>query len=381
MYLLSQGNVNANIKDGHGYTLLHRACININHLPLEIFKFLIETMGCDVNAQSTYNYIPLHHALRFFNPNDGGEITVLMYLLGHEAVNGNTKSRNGYTLLHIACENINYLPLEIFKVLIETKGCDINAQNTDDDTPLHYALPSFNTNNGIIALTYLLTKTNVNVNIKGHNGDTLLHFACKNINYLRLDVFKLLIETLGYDVNAQNTRNDTPLHYTLRFFNPNDGGDITVLTYLFTRKGIDPNIKGQYGHTLLHSACIKINNLPIDVFKFLIETMGFDINIRDDYGAIPLHCAFHGFDPNNDSNIIVLAYLINQNNFNVNIKDQEGCTFLHWACTWDTSDLNNVPDSEDDWNDLEAKLDTVLSHIAEIIAERCVEQVFDESSS
>jgi len=135
---------------------------------------------------------------------------------------------------------------------------------------------------------------------------------------------------------------------------------------------IDPNIKGQYGHTLLHSACIKINNLPIDVFKFLIETMGFDINIRDDYGAIPLHCAFHGFDPNNDSNIIVLAYLINQNNFNVNIKDQEGCTFLHWACTWDTSDLNNVPDSEDDWNDLEAKLDTVLSHIAEIIAERCV---------
>jgi len=38
-------------------------------------------------------------------------------------------------------------------------------------------------------------------------------------------------------------------------------------------------------------------------------------------------------------------------------------------------------DSEDDWNDLKAKSDTVLSQIVEIIAERCVEQIVNESSS
>jgi hypothetical protein len=38
-------------------------------------------------------------------------------------------------------------------------------------------------------------------------------------------------------------------------------------------------------------------------------------------------------------------------------------------------------DSEDDGNDLKAKSDTVLSQIVEIIAERCVEQIVNESSS
>jgi hypothetical protein len=51
------------------------------------------------------------------------------------------------------------------------------------------------------------------------------------------------------------------------------------------------------------------------------------------------------------------------------------------ACKWDISYLNNVFDLEDDWDVLEAKSDTVLSQIVEIIAERCVEQVFNESSS
>jgi hypothetical protein len=77
----------------------------------------------------------------------------------------------------------------------------------------------------------------------------------------------------------------------------------------------------------------------------------------------------------------VFAYLINQNNFNVNIKHQCGRTFLHLACTSGISDLNNFSDPDDDWNVLEAKSDTLLSQIVEIIVERCVEQVFNESSS
>jgi len=112
----------------------------------------------------------------------------------------------------------------------------------------------------------------------------------------------------------------------------------------------------------------------------LIETHGCDVNARNDNKNTPLHCAFRDFDPNNNNNITAFAYLINQNNFNGDIKDQDGCTFLHLACTGGISELNNFSDSKDEFSDpdddgdvLEAKSDTNLSQIVEIIAERCVQ--------
>jgi ankyrin repeat protein len=323
-----------------------------------------------------------------FDPRNGGNISVLQYLLSQKGINGNIKGQFGSTLLHYACGNINKLPLEIFKVLIERIGCDVNAQNNFKINSLHYSINSFNPDIGgdIEVLTYLLTQKNVIVNIKCNSGSTLLHYACEKVNKLPIDIFKLLIETHGGDVNAQDNNKDTPIHCALCTFNPRYDGDITTLTYLITQKGV--NVKGQYGNTILHYACGNINSLPLDVFKTLIETQGCDVNVQNDSNNTPLHLAFRYFDPNNDSNITVFAYLINQNNFNVNIKGRNGCTFLHLACTWDASnldddmdsDLINVPYSEDDWDVLKAKSDTVLSQIVEIIVERCGEQVFNESS-
>jgi ankyrin repeat protein len=388
-YLLSQEGVKINFKGYYGKTLLHSACEEINRLPIDVFKLLIETMGYDVNAQDNNNGTPLHYALGYFNPRNGGDITALMYLLGHENVNVNTKGWNGYTLLHEACKYINNLPLDVFQFLIETLGCDINAQNKDKDTPLHRALVRFNPHNGgdITVLMYLLTQKGVNGDTKGQYGYTLLHYACENINALPLDVFKLLIETHGGDVNAQNNDNHTPIHLALFYFDPSHGGNITVLAYLLSQKDINGNIKRKDGYTLLHMACKKVRKLSVDVFKLLIETIGCDINVLDSDDNTPLHLAFRRLDPNNDNNIAVFAYLINQNNFNINTKNKYGRTFLHLACKWDISPFNDVSDSEDDfsdpdddWDVLKAKSDTVLSQIVEMIAERCIQQVLDETT-
>jgi ankyrin repeat protein len=225
----------------------------------------------------------------------------------------------------------------VYRYLIEVKGCDVNAQNDDKNTPFYLAFRYFKGGN-IAVLTYLLYQKDINVNIAGEYGRTILHWACKHINKLPLEIFKVLI-TLGADVNAQDNSNDTPLHYAIRCFNQNKGGDIAVLTYLLTQTNVNVNIKGEDGYTLLHIACININRLPLDIFKVLIETMGWDVNTQDNNNDTPLHCAIRCFDPDDSDGITVSTYLLNQTNINVNIKGSCDSTILHAACL----NINKIP--------------------------------------
>jgi ankyrin repeat protein len=372
------------IDPGSGQTILHNYCKYMDSTPLVVYRHLIEVKGCDINVHDNNNDTPIHLALCCFNPNNGGDKTVLTYLLAQNDINIHIKNNSGSMLLHIACQFINYLPLDIFKVLIETHGGDVNAQDDENDTPLHRAIDFFDANDGgdITVLTYLMNQKNINVNIKGQYGYTLFQRACDMINKLTIDVFKALIETQGCDVNVQDKDNDTPIHLALRNFNPDEGGDINVLAYLINQKDVNVNIKGEHGRTLLHYACYHIDDFPLDIFKTLIETHGGDVNAQDDENDTPLHYAFRHFDPNNVNNITVFAYLINQNNFNLNIKDEHGYTSLHLACTSGISDSeDDFSDPDDDGNVRKAKSDTVLSQIVEIVAERCIQEIVDESSS
>jgi ankyrin repeat protein len=374
-YLLTQMNINVNTNNNHGNTLLHRACDNINNLPIDVFKLLIETMGCDVNAPNNYNQTPIHLAFHRLHHFDRSNITVFPYLLSQKGVNGNIKDNCGDNLLHMACQYVNRLPLEIFQHLIEKNGCDVNAQNKDKDTPLHLAFHSFDPNKGgdITVLTYLLSQKGVNANINGKRGYTLLHYACERINKLPLDIFKLLIETVGCDVNAQNTRNDTPLHDALLCFDPRNGGDITVLTYLLSQEGINANIKNQYSYTVLHRACQQTNKFPLDIFETLIEKHGADVNVQNTYNDTPLHLALDYFDPNNGNAFTVLSYLINQKDVNVKIRGNNGCNLLHTTCMINPSNTLNSAE-------LNAECDTMLCQVVEFIAERCLQEVFEEKT-
>jgi ankyrin repeat protein len=283
--------------------------------------------------------------------------------------------KTGRTILHNYCKYINATALEVYRYLIETKGCDVNVQDNDKDTPIHFALRCFDQNDGgnITVLTYLLSHNNTNANVMGKYGNTLLHYACFGINTLTLDIFKLLIERLGADVNAQDDNKDTPIHIALSLFNSNNGGDITVLTYLLSQNDVDVSIKDEYDNTLLHAACLNINKLPLDIFKVLIETMGFGVNARAQDNDTPIHYALSLFNPNKGGDITVLTYLINQQNLNVNIKDQNGYNLLHSACT------NHLSESRDS-AEVNAECDTTLCQIVEMIAERCIEEVLDETT-
>jgi len=69
-----------------------------------------------------------------------------------------------------------------------------------------------------------------------------------------------------------------------------------------------------------------------------------------------------------------LTYVINQNNVNVNIKNRNGFNLLHLTCT------NNLPSSSRSV-ELNAECDSILCHIVEVIVEKCIQQVLNETTS
>jgi ankyrin repeat protein len=331
-----------------GETILINYCKYINTTPLEVYRYLIETKGCKVGPQDKYK----HTALESFYPTeDGGNIAALTYLLNQTDVNVDIEGENGSTLPRTdpAWFNITTLLIGAFNLMCS------------------------------------LSQKMFNVNVTGGNATNLLHTACININNLPIDVFKLLIEKHGCDVNAQANNHDTPLQKALSWFNPNAGGDITTLTYLLSRKDINVDIKDKYGSTLLHWACRNINELPLEIFKLLIETLSCDVNVQNNDNDTPIHLAIYNFYPPTGGDITVLTYLINQKNLNVNITNRNDHTLLHLACIREILDLDDADhdstDSDDDLDDdKEAKSDTISSQIVETIAERYVQQVLDETT-
>jgi ankyrin repeat protein len=137
-YLLTQIKAHANVKGKFGYTLLHKACERINAIPLSVFKILIETKGFGINVLDGHGNAPLHHALFGFN-SELGDVKVLTYLLNQKGLNINLRGQNGLTFLHMACFNPRLVPIEIYKLLIETKGAKFYFAS-DGRSPLHYLM-------------------------------------------------------------------------------------------------------------------------------------------------------------------------------------------------------------------------------------------------
>ncbi|RUO95524.1 hypothetical protein BC936DRAFT_143845 [Jimgerdemannia flammicorona] len=78
------------------------------------------------------------------------------------------------------------------KVLISEFGADVNAKGEDDNTPLHFAAKE-----GHIAIAKLLTSEfGANANLKDKNGCKPLYFAEKQEN---VEMVKILAEALGAD--------------------------------------------------------------------------------------------------------------------------------------------------------------------------------------
>lgn len=163
-HLIETRNVNVNLRDELGKTLLYYA---VYHNHEKIVKYLVRH-GADVNATDKKGFTPIMFAT---------DINIVKYLVEHDA-KLNVANECGDTFLHFlsshsATENDHTV---IVKYLVD-HGADVNLQNEVGNTPLHLAA---RINNEIIA-KYLIDHDSY-VNKRNLYGNTPLIYAILNNN-------------------------------------------------------------------------------------------------------------------------------------------------------------------------------------------------------
>lgn len=155
------------------------------------------------------------------------------------------------------------------------KGCKINLKGYMGKTPMHWAIAD-RKKNVFETLQILLQTKGVNINAQDADGDTLLHYAvCRDIK-----IVELLIKN-NAKINPKNIWGETPLHVAA------ERGDIHMMKYLLSHKA-DIEARDNNGYTPLRHALFGRN--PEKSVAFLLDS-GANPTDPDNEGNTTLHCA------------------------------------------------------------------------------------------
>lgn len=182
--------------DGHdsrdevGRTPLHYAAENNRK---NVICYLVDN-GVDINAQDKCLDTALLIASRFGRKS---AMTELLYL----GADPNIKNSAGMTALHeVAWMSSNLNLVYYFKL----HNADINAQDVNLDTPLHYAV-----NYGNHRMIQAFSRNGADPNLTNNQGMTALHCAVQ----LNDTVAIQLLLNYGAEIGIKDFANKTPLDY------------------------------------------------------------------------------------------------------------------------------------------------------------------------
>lgn len=204
--LLNDHNLNIwQIRDGNGYTILHRSTFKNNYkLTLEIIEEVKKRLGLG-STNKMENFM-------------------------------NEKTNEGLTALHYASSNGNIKMMQLLKQY----GAKIEAITNTGKNVLHIAAE----NNQPSMIIYCVMNEPLDIFSVDENGSTPLHLACYSgsfecVNYLL---------SLNSDINAIDKEKYTPLHLAVI-------KEREKIVKLLLKKGADKNMKSNK------------NELPIDIAK------------------------------------------------------------------------------------------------------------------
>ena len=281
--VLLQYGANVALTDKSGRTALHFAASSSDN-SCEILRCLIEN-GADIDKGRNDNQTPLMIAAQ------KGHVSVATFLIEHGA-NVDLQDENGNTTLHhtlygsdVSCEILSCLT---------GSGADVNGVNKVKHTPLMIAAKRGHLN----ALTLLIKHGAHDVDLQDSDGYTALHYAVYSSD-ISCEILSCLIG-IGADVNARTNNGVTPLMIAA------EEGHINGVTSL-VKCGANVDLQDKYGNTALHYAAgLSVDERFSDDLPEIVETL---LNLGASHmcnhqGLTPLHQACIS------ANIAVVEYLI-----------------------------------------------------------------------
>ena len=190
--------------------------------------------------------------------------------------------------------------MQTVKYLVELQKVDVNTKGNNDMTPLHWACSI-----GSFPLVQYLISQGAEVNAQDVELNTPIHIATEK-GFLQIVEY---LASNGADLTLRNQKGDTPIHIAAMIED-----NIQIVQYLIEKKNVNVNITGNYDMTPLHIAC-NSGNLPL--VKYLISK-GANINAVDKFqNWTPLHVAVFS------NKVEIVKYLVSQGANDI-IKDAQG---------------------------------------------------------
>ncbi|KAH9061940.1 ankyrin repeat-containing domain protein [Lactarius vividus] len=255
--MLLDHDVKSNVKNHWDETALHVVSRGKYDLQdgVRVAQLLLEN-GADTNGKDKDHDLPLHSA------SYNGKLEIARMLLDHDA-KANVKNDRGETPLHqVSQGEYEYQTngVGIAQLLLD-RGADANAQDMNHVTPLHLASWYGKLEIAQLLLEHATSKNDggrtrlhvgpkehtVDLNMQQKDHDTPLHFACFR---LQPEIARLLLD-YGAKVNAKNDQGETPLHLVSRgeYDFSNDG---TCVAELSSERGVDVHAQDKCYPTPLH---------------------------------------------------------------------------------------------------------------------------------
>ncbi|XP_060077596.1 E3 ubiquitin-protein ligase mind-bomb-like isoform X2 [Ylistrum balloti] len=217
-------------------------------------------------------------------------------------------AQDGKTALHLACYEGHS---QIVELLLKQPGVDLDLQDGEGDSALHYAAFGKETN----TMRQLL-KAGAKVNKVNKAGHSPLHIS---IGKACEEAVELLVQH-GSDVNIKAGDGDTTMHDAVQQRN----GQPRIMEAVLKARNADFTIPNKSGFNVLQWAGLKNNVGALELILVLNKNF---INDQSSDGFTVLHIVA----ANNFVDATNCLVLKSRDNLNIDIGDKEKKTPLHYA--------------------------------------------------
>ena len=256
-------------------------CVKTKHPQLEAagaghvgcLIYTFETLGQLVKDE--HDVTAVHVAAR------KGQISILIYLIENDHVEGVPRAKNGATPAHDAAGTGN---LECLRYILSRTKASALDKDANQATPLHWAVQSGH----FKVVQWLVVHANASIDSTASNGITPFHLAAAK-NYL--DILRWLTAHAYRHhpkprrvINAKDKNGATPLYHA------SHAGHLKVIQWLAEKGGGDPTIFTTQGLAPMHAATT-CGHIECVSYLFRFGSATAPGGLRSSEGASALHYA------------------------------------------------------------------------------------------